>query len=127
MSVDTNKPKKVVMMQGGLPCLGVGPRPPRKITFPESDQDSEINIPTMREIVAALAGELMSAAIRVSATDKNLGVEVAYNAAGDYLDVIAGTHIETFVDLPIYLDEEEAAEQIHCLIMKVEALGEVSG
>ena len=83
--------------------------------------------PTEREIVSALAGELMTVAIQVSGEYADIGVDVAYNAAGDYLDVIAGTPSEKLIDLPIYLDEDEAAEQIRTLIKRVGELhGEVS-
>lgn len=130
MSVDTNKPKKVVMMQGGLPCLGVGPRPPKEITLSEEPK------PTEREIVAALAGELMSAAVRVSMSAVP-DLFVNYHPHVQCLDIdiyIDGWRSGMSCgDLPeehrgkVYVDEDDSAEKIHCLIMKVEALGEVSG
>lgn len=91
--------------------------------------------PSDNEIVAAVAGELMSTAVRVSMCAV-ADVFVMYHAHVSELEchifVDGWKHTNRRVDLPqecrasIYLDRDGAVEALTDLIQRVEALGEVS-
>ncbi len=85
---------------------------------------------TEKYIVAALAGELMSVALRVSMSAVP-DVFVSYHPHCGHLDFSMyvngwGREVQQDIYEIVELKREGAAEKLHCLIMKVEALGEVS-
>ena len=82
--------------------------------------------PTEREIVSALAGELMTTCIQVSDWKSGAGVHYSKGRLTEILDCtiyqVEEFPVITFVDL----ESEGAAEQLRDLIKRVAALGEVS-
>lgn len=101
-------------------------------TFPNiSDDQLDVPVPTMNEIVAALAGELMSAAVRESLSGR-CRVDVSFLPYWPVMlkiryvaDKKLGGHFGAF-RMKVDLTADDAAEVLVGLIKRVEALGEVS-
>lgn len=99
------------------------------------DLSGSTEYPSDKEIVAAVAGELMRTAVRVSMSavaDIFVRHHPHVSELECHIFVDGWKHTNRCVDLPqecranIYLDRDGAVEALTDLIKRVEALGEVS-